>query len=156
VFPIVIPPLRERQDDTQILTRYFIDRFSRDLKKRPLDVSPDALEELKKYRWPGNVRELQNAIERAVILADGDTIHARQLNLSFATPPAPDVNTDPWSRLDLSGTMSDASGRILAELERRKIRQALQQAAGNKVKAAESLQVGYKALLAKMKEHAIE
>ncbi len=156
VFPIVVPPLRERPDDVPILTRHFIDRFSRDLKKRALDVSPAALEELQTYRWPGNVRELQNAIERAVILADGDTIHPRHLNLSFAAPPAPEVNTDPWAKLDLSGTMADASGRILSEVERRKIRQALQLSAGNKVKAAEVLQVSYKALLAKMKEFAIE
>src|SRR6187401_145419 len=69
VFPIDIPPLRERQGDIDILARYFVDRFCRELKKR-LAMSPEATEELRRYNWPGNVRELQNCIERAVILAD--------------------------------------------------------------------------------------
>src|SRR2546427_5789981 len=60
VFPIVIPPLRERPDDIPTLARYFIDRFCRDLNKRPLMLSPSAEEELRTYPWPGNVRELQN------------------------------------------------------------------------------------------------
>ena len=71
-----------------MLARYFIERFCRDLKKKPLVLSPAALEQLQTYPWPGNVRELQNCIERAVILADGDTIQPRHLNLSFAQPLA--------------------------------------------------------------------
>ena len=73
VFPITVPPLRDRRGDIPVLARFFVDRFCRDLKKRPLVLSPQALEQLQAYRWPGNVRELQNCIERAVILADGDT-----------------------------------------------------------------------------------
>ena len=83
VFPITIPPLRERPDDIPMLAKYFIERFCRDLNKKPLALAPSAVEELRAYRWPGNVRELQNCIERAVILTEGDTIHARHLNLSF-------------------------------------------------------------------------
>ena len=74
VFPIMIPPLRERPGDMPVLARYFVDRFCRDLKKKPLMLSPPAMEQLQAYHWPGNVRELQNCIERAVILSDGDTI----------------------------------------------------------------------------------
>ena len=73
VFPITVPPLRDRPGDIPMLARYFVERFCRDLKKKPLALSPAALEQLQAYRWPGNVRELQNCIERAVILADGDT-----------------------------------------------------------------------------------
>ena len=83
MFPITVPPLRERPGDIPMLARYFVERFCRDLKKKPLALSPAALEQLQAYRWPGNVRELQNCIERAVILADGDTILPRHLNLSF-------------------------------------------------------------------------
>src|SRR5687767_557820 len=83
VFPITIPPLRERPDDILMLARFFIERFSRDLKKKPLSLAQSAIEELRAYAWPGNVRELQNCIERAVILTEGDTIHSRHLNLSF-------------------------------------------------------------------------
>src|SRR5437764_1214276 len=86
VFPITVPPLRDRQGDIPVLARYFVDRFCRDLKKKPLVISPEALEHLQAYRWPGNVRELQNCIERAVIHADGEASLARHLNLSFAAP----------------------------------------------------------------------
>ena len=91
VFPIVIPPLRERTKDITTLARYFIDRFCRELNKRPLALSPAAEEELLAYPWPGNVRELQNCIERAAILTEGDTIHPRHLNLSF---PGPTLSPD--------------------------------------------------------------
>src|SRR5919107_4414138 len=83
VFPILIPPLRERPGDIQMLARHFIERFCRDLKKKPLALAPSAIEELLAYSWRGNVRELQNCIERAVILTEGETIHARHLNLTM-------------------------------------------------------------------------
>src|ERR1043165_3177808 len=75
VFPIAIPPLRERPDDISTLARYFIDKYCRDLNRKSLVLSPAAEQELLAYPWPGNVRELQNCIERAVILTEGDTIH---------------------------------------------------------------------------------
>ena len=158
VFPIVIPPLRERPDDVPTLARYFIDRFCRDLNKRPLALSPAAEEDLRSYAWPGNVRELQNCIERAAILTEGDTIHPRHLNLSFRGPaPAPaDEDGGPWSKIDLSGTLADATRRTIGEVERRKIEQALHEAAGNRGRAAEILQVSYKTFTAKLREHGLE
>ena len=90
VFPITIPPLRERGPDIPTLARHFVEKFCRDLNKKPLLLSQAALDELRAYAWPGNVRELQNCIERAVILSDGDTIQPRHLNLSFREPePSP-------------------------------------------------------------------
>ncbi len=83
VFPITIPPLRDRPADVPMLAKYFLDRFCRDMNKKPLTLAPSAVQELLAYGWPGNVRELQNCIERAVILTEGDTIHARHLSLSF-------------------------------------------------------------------------
>ena len=81
------------------------------------------------------MRELQNCIERAVILCEGDTIHARHLNLSFRqAAPAPPA-ASPWEQIDLSGTLADALRRVTAEVERRKIEQALQEAGGNKASA---------------------
>ncbi len=152
VFPIQIPPLRERSDDVVILARHFVDRFCRDMNKKTLAVAPAAIDELRAYAWPGNVRELQNCIERAVILCDGDTIHSRHLNLSFRPPVAP-VATSPWDQIDLSGTMADALRRTTAEVERRKIEQALRDAAGNKMRAADLLQVSYKSLQQKLKDY---
>jgi DNA-binding NtrC family response regulator len=116
-----------------------------------LTVSETALEELRTYPWPGNVRELQNCIERAVILCDGDTIHPRHLNLSFRQPAAP-APASPWEQIDLSGSMTEAVRRVTAEVERRKVEQAMKEAAGNKPRAAELLQMPFKMFTAKLKE----
>ena len=156
VFPIDIPPLRERGGDVEILARHFIERFSRDVKKRPMQLADAALEALLRYRWPGNVRELQNCIERAVILADGDTIHPRHLNLSFHEAAGEDTAADPWAAVDLSGSLADATRRVLTEVERRKILAALSEAGGQKPRAADQLGVSYKTLLQKMKDLRIE
>ena len=156
VFPITIPPLRERPDDIPILARHFVDRFCRELKKKAAVLSPAASQDLQRYPWPGNVRELQNCIERAVILTDGDTIHPRHLNLSFHAPPAATEEPSPWSRIDLSGSLADASRRVQVEAERHKIEQALREAGGNKGRVSELLQISYKTLLIKLKEHGIE
>jgi DNA-binding NtrC family response regulator len=159
VFPIVIPPLRDRPSDIPTLARFFIDKFCRDLNKRPLVLSPAAEEDLRTYTWPGNVRELQNCIERAAILTEGDTIHPRHLNLSFRGPSlAPPVEEDggPWSKIDLSGSMAEASRRTLIQVERRKIEQALKEAGGNHGRAAEVLQVSYKTFTSKLREYGFE
>jgi transcriptional regulator with GAF, ATPase, and Fis domain len=155
VFPIQIPPLRERTDDVMILARHFIDRFCRDLNKKPLTLSPGTLEELRAYAWPGNVRELQNCIERAVILCDGDAIQSRHLNLSFRQPTQAPPSSGPWEQIDLSGTLADVLRRVTMEAERRKIEQAIKEAAGNKAKAADLLQINIKTLLQKLKDHGI-
>jgi DNA-binding NtrC family response regulator len=159
VFPIVIPPLRERPEDIPTLARFFIERFCRDLNKRPLMLSPSAEQELRNYPWPGNVRELQNCIERAAILTEGDTIHPHHLNLSFrpnVSASAADEDAGPWSKIDLSGSMAEATKRVVGEVERRKIEQALKEAAGNKGRAAEILHLTYKALTSKLKEHGLD
>ena len=157
VFPITIPPLRERPGDIQMLARSFIERFCRDLNKKPLVLAPSAVDALLAYSWRGNVRELQNCIERAVILTDGDTIHAQHLNLMFQEerPAAAAEEDSPWSMIDLSGSMAVASRRVLAEVERRKIVQALKEASGNPGLAAEILQIGFKTLQAKLKDYEI-
>jgi DNA-binding NtrC family response regulator len=157
VFPIAIPPLRERPGDIQMLARHFIERFCRDLNKKTLALAPSAIDDLLAYTWRGNVRELQNCIERAVILTEGDTIHARHLNLSMHNdlPHPASEDTDPWSQIDLSGSMADASRRVLADVERRKIMQALKEASGNPGLAAEILQVSFKTLQAKLKDYQI-
>ena len=155
VFPIQIPPLRERTQDVVILARHFVDRFCRDLNKKPLTLSASALDELNTYSWPGNVRELQNCIERAVILCDGDTIQPRHLNLSFRQPVTATPAASPWEEIDLSGTMTEALRRVTSEVERRKLDRALSEAAGNKQRAAEALQISYKTMLQKLKEYGV-
>jgi DNA-binding NtrC family response regulator len=174
VFPVQIPPLRERTDDVLRLAHHFVERICRDVNKKTLMLSEAAIEELRGYSWPGNVRELQNCIERAVILTEGDTILPRHLSLSFRQPgppltpaPAPahgtmlanglppasaTASSSPWDQIDLSGTMSEALRRISTEVERRKIEQALKDARGNRMAAADALQVGFKALGTRMRQ----
>ena len=157
VFPIVIPPLRERPKDIPTLARHFLERFSRDVNKKPMVLSPSAEDALLAYAWPGNVRELQNCIERAVILTEGDTILARHLNLSFAAPlTGEDAAQDPWQAIDLSGSLADVMQRVGDEVERRKIVQALQEAGGDRGRAAELLRVSYKTMVAKLREHGLD
>jgi DNA-binding NtrC family response regulator len=156
VFPITVPPLRDRPGDIPLLARYFVDRFCRDLKKRPLVLSPEAVEQLKAYRWPGNVRELQNCIERAVILAEGDAILPRHLHLSFIEPPSPDPPAGPWEQLDLGGTLAEVTRRVIADVEKIKIERVLRDTDQNRGRAAELLGITYKTLISKLKEHRLE
>ncbi len=156
VFPITVPPLRDRPGDIPLLARFFIDRFCRDMKKTPLTLSPQALETLGSYRWPGNVRELQNCIERAVILTEGDAILPRHLNLSFVAAEVKTEPVNPLAELDLSGTLMDAIRRAQAVVERMKIEDAMKEAENVKGRAAELLQISYKMFLAKLKEHRFE
>jgi len=156
VFPITVPPLRDRPGDIPLLARYFVDRFCRDMKKKPIALSPTAVDQLVSYRWPGNVRELQNCIERAVILAEGDAIQPRHLNLSFKVEEPQSEPPNPLAELDLSGSLTDVTKRTVAAVERLKIEQVLKEADNSKGRAAELLQISYKMLLAKLKEHRIE
>src|SRR5262245_9530126 len=159
VFPITIPPLRERVSDIPMLARHFIERFCRDLKKKPLTLSPAAAQEIQSYPWPGNVRELQNCIERAVILADGDAIHPRHLNLQplIAPPPTPaEEQRDAWDQIDLSGSLGEATRRVIAIVEQRKISETLKAMQGDRTRTAETLQISYKMLLAKCRDYGLQ
>jgi transcriptional regulator with GAF, ATPase, and Fis domain len=156
VFPIQIPPLRARGGDVVILARHFVDRFCRDLNKPTLTLTSAAIDALQAYAWPGNVRELQNCIERAVILCDAESIQPRHLNLSFRDADLQAAPASPWDAIDLSGTLGEALRRVTADVERRKIEEALREAGGNRPRAAELLQIGYKALQQKIKDYAID
>jgi DNA-binding NtrC family response regulator len=111
------------------------------------------VDELCAYDWPGNVRELQNCMERAVILTDGDTIHGRHLSLTTRRAASPAAPADPWSQIDLSGSLGDAVQRVAAEAERRKIEEALKESAGNQEQAADRLRITPRALFVKLREH---
>jgi DNA-binding NtrC family response regulator len=102
------------------------------------------------------VRELQNCLERAVILADGDLLQPRHLNLTFQPGPAEPAPLDPWDQIDLSGSLGEATRRIVAEVERRKLQDALREAGGQRPKAAENLGLTPKMLSLKLREHRLE
>jgi DNA-binding NtrC family response regulator len=97
------------------------------------------------------VRELQNAVERAVILSDGETIQPAHLNLQAAAL-TPAAAPDPWDAIDLGGSLADVLARTSSEVERRKVALALKESGGDRVRAADALQVGYKALQGRIKD----
>jgi DNA-binding NtrC family response regulator len=149
VFPIEIPPLRERGEDIELLARHFAAQLGRETRGREAELSEASINALRAHSWPGNVRELENAIERACILADSKVLEPHDLGLAANEA---DVQAA-WNRLDLSGTLSEAVERAVQMVERQKIKEALASAEGNKTRAAEALGVSYKTLLTKIKEY---
>src|ERR1700756_2967321 len=85
VFPLSVPPLRERREDIPLLVRHFVDEYARRMRRRIENIPPQAMEALTSYSWPGNVRELQNFIERAVILSPGNVLRPPLAELKQAT-----------------------------------------------------------------------
>ena len=153
VFPITIPPLRERKEDIPELTGHFLRHFCDELKKPLKTLSKESLDQLMEHPWSGNVRELQNVIERTVILTDGDTIGLDDLGLrgrktDARGPSQPDLPVD--------GTLQEVGGAASRAAEDRLIRKVLKETGGNKTRAAENLQVSYKTLLTKIKDYGIE
>ena len=149
VFPVEIPPLRERGDDIMLLARHFAAQLGRELRKREAVISEASIAALRAHDWPGNVRELENAIERACILADSSTLEPRDLGLWTSSKSEPET----FNALDLSGTLAEAAERASRFIERRKIAAALEAHDGNKTRAAETLGVSYKTLLTKIRDY---
>ncbi len=151
VFPIEVPPLRDRGEDIVLLARHFAAEIGRELRGREAQLSTEAVDALKRHQWPGNVRELENAIERACILSDSLMLQPVDLGLG----PTETQTSETLDDVDLSGTLSDVAHRALRLVERKKILQALEANHGNKSKTAEDLGVSYKTLLHKLKDYAL-
>jgi PAS domain S-box-containing protein len=117
VFPIEVPPLRERQEDIPLLVEYFIDRFARKAGKNIRGVNKKSLELLQSYPWPGNIRELQNVIERSVIVCDTESFSVDESWLS-RQPLASELKSQP------------ELPRMLAAQEKEMIETALRESAG--------------------------
>ena len=139
VFPIEIPPLRERRADIPQLVIFFLSRFSRNLGKQISAVAPETMEHLSAYEWPGNVRELQNVIERAVVLCEGPVLEIDPdlVLLSAATsrasePVTPSGSAEPRPANERAGVRAAAPDDIapLEEMERRHIVAVLETTAG--------------------------
>jgi len=125
VLQIVLPPLRTRADDIPALVHYFVDSYNREFRKRVRGVSDDAMRRLKTYGWPGNIRELRNAVERAMLLAEGEELTADLFP----------VATAPGTRLTEAVDLP-ATGIDLEQLERSLVIQALERSAWNQTRAA--------------------
>jgi len=149
VFPLEIPPLRDRGDDIELLARNFAAKLGKELRGRAASLSEEAVAALRRHRWPGNVRELENAIERACILTD--TMVLQPIELGLVAPGTEESQT--LQELDLSGTLSDVTHRALRLVESRKIVGALEENEGNKARTAEDLGISYKTLLTKIKDY---
>lgn len=150
VFPVKIPPLRERREDVPLLVEYFINKYCREIKTPAKSISRDALDMLTDYYWKGNVRELENTIERAVILCDGDMISSEHFVLSKAGIESADRH------LIKDDTLEAVAKEASRAAETKRIASVLKDTRGNKSRAAEILQVSYKTLLTKIKEYGIE
>ncbi len=149
VFPLEIPPLKERGEDIVLLARNFASKLGKELRGREASLSEEAIAALRKHSWPGNVRELQNAIERACILTDTMILQPIDLGLGITSSE----ETQTLQQLNLSGTLSDVAHRALLLVESRKIQEVLSANDGNKSKTAEDLGISYKTLLNKMKDY---
>jgi len=148
VVNVRLPALRERPDDVPALVEHFLAKYRRLRPEAPLQgVSPEALEVLRSHRWPGNVRELEHAVERAVVLADGPVVQEGDLPDEVRAAPAPGALA-PGRDLSVK--------RAFRALEEQFIRAALDRTAGNRTRAAELLDLSYRALLYKIKEYGIE
>ena len=151
VFPITIPPLRERRDDIPALALNFLNKYSTEVRKGPLTISDEAMDILMKSPWKGNVRELENVIERAVIYADGGVIRSQDLGISEQS-----ILESLAEHVPMDGPLQEVAAAATRIVESRRIRQVLKQTSGNKTRAAEVLQVSYKTLLTKIKDYQLE
>ncbi len=148
VFPITIPPLRERREDIPDLAEYFVKRYCAEMKKPKKNISKEALALLDKYHWPGNVRELENTIERAIILCEGKSILPEHLAIRIPTPNE--------IRLREGAGLKEVGQYAQAEAERALIVRILTQVRGNKRKAAQALKIDYTTLFEKIKRYSID
>ncbi|MGH8554159.1 MAG: helix-turn-helix domain-containing protein, partial [Gammaproteobacteria bacterium] len=133
VFPLHLPPLRERTEDIELLADYFLAEINRAENARKT-ISPDALYEVKGYGWPGNVRELKNIIHRAFIMAD-DVIDAQFLPQGLGSP-----------QINRGTSLNIQVGMKIGEAERRLILATLERCGGSKEKTAEMLGISSKTL----------
>ena len=182
VFPIYVPPLRERREDIALLSEHFLARFAAETGKRLAGLSQEALDLLISYDWPGNVRQLENAIYRAVVLADTDHLRpvdfpqisvrhdgldeARELAQTLSPPGAPvriDENAPPRATLpnlpepDQADRFLDPEGSLqtLSAIERDLILFAIDRCDGRMTRVARSLGIGRSTLYRKLKEYGI-
>ncbi len=149
VVAIKLPPLRERAGDIPVLAAHFLAKYARLRSGDPVKrISEEALEAMGAYPWPGNVRELEHAIERAVVLSEGPEIREEDLpeRIRGGGTAAPQVQV-PGGSLSIK-----QATRIIEE---QLIRRALEQTRGNRTRAAEMLEISYRALLYKIKEYGL-
>ena len=151
VISLHVPPLRQRREDIPALVGHFLTLYRERFNRPALDLSEDARQRLDSYDWPGNVRELRNSLERAAALATGDLIEAEQL-LPAAALDAEAANADNASTSH-EGSTSNNAPVTLEQLERRHILRVLEEANGNRERAAALLGISARTLYRKLREY---
>jgi len=144
VFPIFVPPLRDRKPDVMLLADHFLIKYARQHNKRIKRIATPAIDMLMGYHWPGNVRELENTIERAVLTCDGQVIHGHHLS--------PTLQTAESSGTAVQASLSDAVG----EYEKDLIFDVLKSARGNRARAARLLGTTERIIGYKVRKYGIE
>ncbi len=144
VFPIYLPPLRERRSDILLLTDHFLGRYAKQNSKVVRRISTPAIDMLMAYHWPGNVRELENCIERAVVLSADKVIHSHHL------PPT--LQTAEASGTQIQGSLNE----LLANYERELLLESLKMARGNRAKAARALGTTERLMGLRVKKYGID
>ena len=144
VYPIMLPPLRERRDDIPLLAMHFLGTYKKRSKKNITGLTEKALSTLRKYDWPGNVRELENAIERAVIISQGRMITLDDL---------PDAVRGVECETGAPKTFALEVGTSIDEVERRIILETLAHTRGDKSRTAQILGIGRKTLYRKLQQY---
>ncbi len=163
VFPVSVPPLRDRKGDIRVLAEYFLERFAKQYNRLDLKLSPECHAALEAHHWPGNVRELQNAVERAVIMSEpGAPLISSVLGLPGIKPvselSAPSVNDATDLKPPVNGDDSVLLGDAhvsLAALEKEHILRVLSACADNRTRAADALQISIRTLRNKLHEYRI-
>jgi formate hydrogenlyase transcriptional activator len=116
VFPILLPPLRERKDDIPLLVRYFVRQISLRMDRHVESIPPAAMDALLQWHWPGNVRELQNLMERSVILSEGEVLRVPVSELRLLNSPEdsnlPNQNLDYAERQHIVRVLRETRGKI--------------------------------------------
>ena len=161
VFPINLPPLRDRLDDLPPLVIHFITKFSRQMGVVAAPASAEALAKLREYNWPGNVRELENIVERAMILARGAPVSATHLDFGRhrVTPhaaPTPHAGTPVPAVVAALADDGKSLAERLLESERREIVAAVDKSRGNIASAARMLGINRSTLYYRLRKHGLE
>lgn len=157
---VTVPPLRERKDEIPYLAQAFIDHVCKENHLEHKQIAPDAMEILQRYQWPGNIRELKNTIERAVIIADGDTIYresiANKLNTGFAEYVEPSIPDASFGQTIVPATAVGDMKEVISSYEKNIILQALKRTGWNQTKASDLLQIPRRTLVSKIKKYGIK
>jgi transcriptional regulator with PAS, ATPase and Fis domain len=154
IIPLHLRPLREHKEDIPSLLNYFLQHYNRKFGKNIQGLSKEADELLMNYDWPGNIRELKNAIERVMILAEGNRVAAKYLPIRISEGGMLSLTTGEGSA---NGSFQLPPGGVsLNNVEKEIIRQALEQARGNKTTASRLLRITRDTLRYKVKKHKLE